>query len=80
MQVGEDDEARCTGAAGGEDLEAHCVRAAGGKDLVVKVLGGQVVGADMTGGKQGFSLSTETVQGLPERESTKVLLDLSRTT
>ena len=78
--VGEDDEARCVRAAGGEDPDAHCVRAAGGEDLVGEVLGGQVVGADITGEKQGFSLSTETVQGLPERESTKVLLDLSRTT
>ena len=39
----------------------------------------EVVGADMTGGKKGLSLSMETVQGLPAWSMTKVLSFLSTT-
>ena len=68
--------ARCVDAAGGEDV-AHCVDAAGGEDvaLVDEVDGG----ADNTGGKKGFSLSTDTVHGLPDLKTKNVFSCLSRT-
>ena len=64
------------GTAGGtEGLDGVVVE--DGEELVVAE--GEETGADTTGEKQGFNLSTETVQGLPARTNTNVLSFLSRT-
>ena len=65
-------------AAGGG---ARCVEAAGGeKDILGAMsLDKALFGADISGGKNGLSLSIDTVQGLSPRRITKVLADRSRT-
>ena len=51
------------GAAGGTEETGK----AGAREGELRV---GVVGADMTGGKHGFNLSTDTVQGFPARHRT----------
>ena len=82
-----------TGGEDGEgDNIAECCgdEAAGGKDCGDDTAGGEgpdrglegtgeFVGADISGGKKGFNLSTETVQGFPDLTKTNVFSPLSRT-
>ena len=70
-------------AAGGWDA-AGVNEAAGGKGAAggngIGPVGGLAgLGADIAGKKYGLSLSIDTVQGLPERSTIKVLSDLSST-
>ena len=79
----------CGVAAGGNDCEAadgkNCVAADGDNCVVADdegealVEAGNVTGADISGGKEGFNLSIETVQGFPAFKTVKVFSFLSRT-
>ena len=71
------DEAHCEGAAGGDGETSP---ATGDRDPAVTGLVETVVsGADIVGVKKGFRRSTETVQGLFERDKTNVFSFLSST-
>ena len=74
-----DDTVECCGdgAAGGKNCGDDT---AGGEGRDQELEGeGEFVGADISGGKKGFNLSTETVQGFPDLTKTNVLSPLSRT-
>ena len=75
---------RGAGAAGGNGGEAVDVCGRGTAEGVTwDVTDGELEevggGADISGGKKGLSRSTDTVQGFPERDRTKVLSPRSST-
>ena len=81
---GETDEEVAAGGGAHCDVGEH-PEAAGGEEVGLGLGAGETSlvevprGADIAGGKNGLSLSTDTVQGLSPRRSTKVLAVLSKT-
>ena len=80
MRTGEGEEGEQTEAAGGtEPARRRGVDgedATGAGDGELETIG---IGADITGLKNGLSRSTDTVQGFPARDMTKVFSPLSST-